>query len=108
MKARDLRNRITVYKSISTPSPMGGSSTASWIATRMLWADFTPLSVKDVINAQAADSETRARCVLRYRTDIDSKTRIMHRGQMYAIDGDPLPDDESGIEYITLILKSVK
>lgn len=108
MRASKLRNRITIYKPISTPSPMGGSSTASWTPNVVLWANFTPLSVKDVINAQAADSETRARCVLRYRTDIDTKTRIMHRGQMYAVDGDPLPDDESGLEYITLMLKSVK
>ena len=107
MRASKLRNRITIYKALSTPSPMGGTSTTSWQPTLLLWANFTPLSVKDVINAQAADSETRARCVLRYRTDIDSKTRIMHRGQMYAIDGDPLPDDESGIEYITLMLKSM-
>jgi hypothetical protein len=33
--------------------------------------------------------------------------RIEHRGQMYAIDGDPLPDDRSGLEYITLMLKSL-
>ena len=107
MRASKLRNRVTVYQAISTPSPMGGSSTLTWTPVRVLWANFTPLSVKDIINAQAADSETRARCVLRYRTDIDSKSRIEHRGQMYAIDGDPLPDDKSGLEYITLMLKSV-
>jgi len=107
MLASKLRNRITVYKSINTPSPMGGTSSTSWMPTIVLWANFTPLSVKDVINAQAADSETRARCQLRYRTDIDSKTRIEHRGKMYAVDGDPLPDDRSGLEYITLMLKSV-
>ena len=108
MKASSLRNRITVYQPVSTSSPMGGSGPASWTPTRILWASFEPLSVKDVINAQAADSETTARCVLRYRTDITSKMRIEHRGKMYAIDGDPLPDDHSGIEYITLMLRSIK
>ncbi len=107
MLASKLRNRITVYKSINTPSPMGGTSSTSWTPTVVLWANFTPLSVKDVINAQAADSETRARCQLRYRTDITTKTRVGHRGIMYAIDGDPLPDAVSGLEYITLMLKSV-
>ena len=107
MSASKLRHRITIHKAVSTQSPMGGSSSTTWAAERVLWANFTPLSVKDVINAQAANSETRARCVLRYRTDITSKMRIEHRGQMYAIDGDPLPDDHSGLEYITLMLKSV-
>lgn len=107
MRASTLRHRVHVYESISTPSPMGGSSTPTWTPTATLWALFAPLSVKDVINAKAADSETRARCVLRYRNDITSDMRIKHRGQMYAIDGDPLPDDNSGLEYITLMLKSV-
>lgn len=109
MKASALRNRVTVHEPVNKASPMGGSGTTTWTPrTPTLSANFTPLSVKDVINAQAADSETRARCVLRYRTDITSKMRIEHRGQMYAIDGDPLPDDKSGLEYITLMLKSVK
>ena len=107
MRASKLRNRISVHKATSTPSPMGGSSSPIWGPALTLWASFEPLSVKDVLNAQAADSETRARCILRYRTDIDSKCRIEHRGQMYAIDGDPLPDTDSGLEYITLMLKSV-
>lgn len=108
MKSSSLRNRVTVHEPISVASPMGGSGSTTWTPTHTLSANFTPLSVKDVINAQAADSETRARCVLRYRADITSKMRIEHRGQMYAIDGDPLPDDASGLEYITLMLKSVK
>lgn len=108
MRASKLRNRVTVYQSVSTPSPMGGSGNTTWTPTRVLWASFEPLSVKDIISAQAADSETIARCVLRYRTDINSKMRIKHRGQMYEIDGDPLPDNDSGLEYITLMLRSVK
>lgn len=108
MKASSLRNRITVHEPVGTASPMGGSGSTTWTPTDTLSANFTPLSVKDVINAQAADSETRARCVLRYRTDINSKMRIEHRGKMYAIDGDPLPDDGSGLEYITLMLKSIQ
>lgn len=107
MRASKLRNRITVHKATSIPSPMGGSGTKTWTAAFTVWASFEPLSVKDVLNAQAANSETRARCVLRYRTDIDSTMQIMHRGRLYEIDGDPLPDADSGLEYITLMLKSL-
>lgn len=107
MRASKLRHRIMVYKSSNTPSPMGGTSSASWMPWRTLWASFEPLSVKDVISSQAAGSQITARCVIRHRTDIDSTMQVEHRGQRYKIDGDPLPDDRSGLEYITLILKSV-
>lgn len=108
MRAGRLRNRIKVFEPVTTGSPMGGGSKTTWTHTLTLWGDFTPLSVKDVINAQAASSDTRARCKLRYRDDITSKMRIEHMGQMYALDGDPLADDHSGREYITLMLKSTK
>lgn len=107
MKASKLRNRVTVYKATTSSSPMGGSGSKTWTRLFDLSASFEPLSVKDVLNAQAADSETRARCILRYRSDITSQMRIGYRGTMYAIDGDPLPDANSGLEHITLMLKSV-
>lgn len=46
--------------------------------------------------------------MLRYRSDIDSTMQIEHRGKRYDIDGDPMPDSKSGIEYMTLMLKSVQ
>lgn len=107
MRAGKLRNRIVVHKATTTPSPMGGSGSKTWTPWRTLWASFEPLSVKDVLNAQAADSETRARCIVRYRTDINSAMRVEHRDKIYVIDGDPLPDANSGLEYITLMLKSL-
>ena len=107
MKASRLKQRVTVHKATSARSPMGGSSSPIWGPALTLWASIEPLSVKDVFTAQAADSQTTARCIMRYRTDIDSKCRIEHRGIMYAIDGEPLPDADSGLEYITLMLRSV-
>lgn len=86
---------------------MGGAGTVTWEHVFTLYADFQPLSVRDVVTAQAADSEIRARCVIRYRTDVTSKHRVEHRGHVYQIDGDPLPDSASGLEYVTLMLKSV-
>ena len=56
---------------------------------------------------QAAGSEVEARCMLRYRNDIDSTMQISHNGRRYNIDGDPMPDNRSGREYMTLMLKSV-
>lgn len=74
----------------------------------VLWASFEPLSVKDILTAQAAGSEVEVRCMLRYRSDIDSTMQIENRGKRYDIDGDPMPDSKSGVEYMTLMLKSVQ
>ena len=107
MKASRLRQRVTLYNPVRTSNPMGGSNAVNFAAGLTISASIEPLSVKDVLTAQAADSQTTVRCILRYRTDITTKTRVGHRGIMYAIDGDPLPDAVSGLEYITLMLKSV-
>ncbi len=106
IKASVLRQRIKVFAKTSGRSSTGAPLPAVWTLTHTLWASFEPLSVKDVLAAQAANSEITARCQLRYRTDIDSTMQIEYRGQRYEIDGDPLHDSRTGFEYMTLMLKS--
>lgn len=106
MRASKLRQRITVYKQTSGRSPTGAVNPSTWLPFLMIWASIEPLSVKDIISSQAAGSQITARCLIRHRTDIDSTMQIEHRGQRYEIDGDPLPDANSGLEYMTLILKA--
>lgn len=109
VQAGQLRQRIKVYKLEGGRSPTTGAMLPETLVLKhTLWASTEPLSVKDILTAQAAGSETTMRCVLRYRTDIDSTMQIEHRGQVYEIDGDPLPDAVSGLEYMTLMLKSKK
>lgn len=105
MRASKLRNRVTVYSQSASRSSTGAVLPPTWTPWIVLWASFEPLSVKDVINAQAADSQTTARCIIRYRSDIDSSMQLEHRGVRYEINGDPLPDAKSGREYMTLMLK---
>lgn len=107
MRAGKLRHRVTVYKKTGGRSPTGAVLPSTWTAWIVLWASFESLSVKDILTAQAAGSEVEARCVLRYRSDIDSAMQIEHRGVRYDIDGEPMPDKRSGREYMTLMLKSV-
>lgn len=107
MRAGKLRNRITVYKQTSGRSPTGAMMPTVWSPWIVLWSSFESLSVKDVLTAQAAGSEVEARCMLRYRTDIDSTMQVEHRGKRYNIDGEPMADNRSGLEYMTLMLKSV-
>ena len=107
MRAGKIRNRIAIYKKTSGRSPTGAMLPPTWELWNTLWASFEPLSVKDVLVAQAAGSEVEARCILRYRSDIDSTMQVEYRGRRYDIDGEPMPDKRSGREYMTLMLKSV-
>ena len=107
MQASKLRQRITLLKMTYVPSPTGGNGTTTYTDIGTIWANIEPLSVRDVINAQAAGSQARLRCIVRYRKDINSTMRVKYDGKTYKIDGDPLADKDSGREYLTLILVSV-
>ena len=107
MKASKLRQRITLITVTTTQSPTGGSPKTTYTEGPTIWANIEPLSVKDVFNAQAAGSQARLRCIVRYRKDITSTNRIRYDGKVYKVDGDPLADKDSGREYLTLILVSV-
>jgi len=107
MKANKLRHRIAFYQSTAGRSPTGAVLPGIWTHHRTVWASFEPLSVKDILSAQSAGSETRARCLLRYRKDITTAMQVEHDGQRYEIDGNPLPDSNSGREHMTIMLKAV-
>lgn len=107
MKASKLRQRITLQSATVKRSPTGSSSQTIYTDIATVWANIEPLSVKDVINAKAAGSQARLRCIIRYREGVSSSMRVLYDGKTYKIDGDPLADKDSGREYLTLILENV-
>lgn len=106
MKATPIRNRLKIYRQSASRSATG-AVTSKWAHILTLYAQFTPLSVKDVITGQAAGTDITARAMIRYRNDIDHMMRIEHGGRMFEIVGEPLADNGSGKEYLTLMLKGV-
>lgn len=107
MKASLLRNRLKIYRQTATRSATGAVKVGQWEHILTLWGQVTPLSVKDIIAGQAQDSQITARVKIRYRDDIDNTMRIQHAGRMYEIVGEPLADNVSGQEYLTLALKGI-
>lgn len=107
MKASKLRHRITLLNPSNGSSLTGANSKPTFTDGLTLWANIEPLSVKDVLKAQAVGSKARLRCVVRYRKDINSTQRVRYDDKLYKIDGDPLPDKDSGREYLTLMLASL-
>lgn len=105
MNAGKLRHRIAFQSLGAGQDPKTGEETTEW---RMIWdkvpASVEPLSSRDLIAAQAAQSDALARIVIRYRAGVLPTMRILFRGEVYAIKGPPMPDPVSGLEYLTILV----
>lgn len=53
LKVGRLRHRVKLHRKTSSRSPTGAVKVAQWEHVLTLWAEFTPLSVKDIIRGQA-------------------------------------------------------
>lgn len=110
MRAGDLRHPIEIQRLTEVRDPSSGEfGEPAWQSFANTWASVEPLSAKDLIAAKAAQSEATGRMVIRYRQDVLPTMRIIYRGEVYSIEGPPLEDDNSGREYLTLLVsKGVK
>jgi len=107
MQAGKLRHRITFQSPGMTQDPVTGEMVEGWAT---VWdkvpASVEYLSVKDFIAAKATQSEMSARIVIRYREGVLPSMRILHRGNVFNIEGPPLADNKSGREYLTLTVSA--
>lgn len=103
MQAGKLRHRIALQRADSVQDPQTGEIVKHWRTVDNVWAEVVPLSAREYLAARATQSETEARVVIRYRADVDSRMRLIHRGEVYVIDG-VLADKSSGIQYLTLLV----
>ncbi|WP_054892278.1 MULTISPECIES: phage head closure protein [unclassified Pseudomonas] len=110
MRAGDLRHRIEIQHRVTPRDPVTLEiGEPEWQLFAKVWAQITPLSARDLIAAQAAQSEATARIVIRYRSGVLPTMRIAYRDEVYSIVGRPLEDPNSGREYLTiLVAKGVK
>ena len=107
MRAGLLRQRIDIQRRGQTRDPKTHEVIDGWVdAWKACPASFEPLSAHDLIAAQAGQSEATARIVIRYRESVLSTMRILYRGQIYNIEGPPLPDKDSGREYLTIVVST--
>jgi SPP1 family predicted phage head-tail adaptor len=83
-----------------------GVRTESWSdAFGYLSAAIEPLSGRDLIAAQAVQSEVTTRIRLRHRPGILSSMRVRHRETIYNIKA-VIPDATSGVHWVTLLCGS--
>jgi SPP1 family predicted phage head-tail adaptor len=105
MRAGKLRHRITFEALVLGQDPDTGEEVEAWAP---IWekvpASVEPLSARDLIAAQSGQSEATGRMVIRYRPGVLPTMRIIHRGDVYNIQGPALPDPVSGLEYLTILV----
>lgn len=111
MQAGKLRHRIDIEEKTTPRDPVTGEyGEPEWVAR---WekcpARIEPLSARDLVAAQAAQSKATARIVIRYRAGVLPTMRAIYRGEAYSFEGPPLEDPKSGLEYLTILVsKGVK
>ncbi|BAP36678.1 putative phage head-tail adaptor [Acinetobacter guillouiae] len=104
MRSNELRHRVQIQQKTDGRDENNYPIPEQWVDYKTLWAKITPLSARDLIAAQAAQSETVARLKINYRTDIETTMRVIHKGRIYAITSSALDDPNSGNEYCTFTL----
>jgi SPP1 family predicted phage head-tail adaptor len=103
MRAGALRQRVDIQAAGQTQDPSTGEMVDGWsdVASKVP-ASVEPVSGREFIASQAAQSEITSRIVIRYRPGLSTTMRVIHRGLIYNIEG-ILPDKDSGKEYLTLM-----
>lgn len=111
MQAGKLRHRIDIQEFKTTRDPVSGEyGKPDWVTVwKRCPARVAPLSTRDLVAAQAGQSQATGRMIIRYRPGVMSAMRILYRDEVYSIEGPPLEDPESGKDYLTLLVsKGVK
>ncbi len=105
MQAGRLRHLVAFQVKEKIRDPDSGAVDYVWVDRwPKVYAAVEPLSARDLIAAQAAQSQLSARIVIRYREGVLPTMRIVHRGVLYKIEGKPIPDKRSGREYLTILV----
>jgi len=107
LEAGKLRHRLTILELDQEQDSDTGDMETVWSELAIVWGSFEPYSTKEFIAASSNQSQTSVRSVIRYRSDVTAAMRISFRSKLYEIVGPPLPDKESGLEYLTLMLAEV-
>ncbi len=95
-----LRHWVRIEQFVSSRGS-DGVLIEGWELVAETWASIEPLSAREFVAASATQSKVTARITIRYRDGIEPTMRIVHRGNLYNIEG-VLADKDSGLEYLTL------
>lgn len=102
LDAGRLRHRVTFQARQNIQDPVTGETVIVWTdAWPNIAAAIEPLSARELIAAQAQQSEVSARIIIRPLPGLTAQHRVVHSGRIYNIEG-VIPDPDSGQEWVTL------
>lgn len=78
-------NRIVSIQRKTTTTDSYGGQVATWTTYATVWASVMPLKGRELIAAQAAQSEVTTRIGMYYRADVRPADRILHGSNIYNI-----------------------
>lgn len=107
LDAGKLRHRLTILEPDREQDSDTGEFDTVWTEVCTVWGAWEPYSTKDMLAAASVQNQTSVRAIIRYRSDVTAEMRVSFRNKTYEIVGPPLPDPDSGLEYVTLMLAEV-
>jgi len=84
MKAGDLRHRITIQEN-QPVKDAEGIVQDNWVDIATVWAAIKPLSGRELLAAQAVQSETTGTIEIRYRAGITPSQRAVFGSRIFEI-----------------------
>ena len=89
VRARFLRNKITIQKQQTIRDDTGGYS-ITWVDIAKVWANVNESRGVEFIENNQVKAESTAKITIRYRNDINETMRILYRGREYLIIAPPV------------------
>lgn len=84
MKAGDLRHLVTIQRPVYQTDAKGNRR-RTWADVATCWASMADVSGRDFYAAQAYHAQDIVTFGIRWREDVTTDCRILHRGQPYEI-----------------------
>jgi len=97
MRAGKLRHRVEIQELGETRRPDGGV-VEGWTTVATRWASVSPLSGRELFQAQVVDSDITHRVRMRHYTGLTTDHRLLHNSTRVLNIGQILNLDERGIE----------
>ena len=80
-----LRHLVTIQKAVETKNAYGEPEVTWTNVVENVWSQIIPLRGREYFAAKQINADIEARIVMRYRTDVTAKMRLLHGTDEYYI-----------------------
>jgi SPP1 family predicted phage head-tail adaptor len=106
LKFRKLRHRVTIQQFVQGSDDGIGGTVDTWQDVDTIWARIEPLNSRDTLISQQLQLDATHQVEIRYRGNINSKMRLIHRGRI--LDNISIKDNDELNKVIHLLCREVR